>query len=139
MIFTKTNSGGTENVWFYDMLADGWSLDDKRQPLLDADKLGVAPKARLTVEEHANNNLPDVLSRWELREGSEISNKRTQQSFVVSKSELAANGYDLSLNRYKQIVHEHIEHTPAIELVTQIKLLENEIQNGLSDLERLLK
>ncbi len=64
LIFTKTNSGGTDKVWFYNMLADGWSLDDKRQPLLPEEKLGVTPVGALTEIEHAKNNLPDVLTRW---------------------------------------------------------------------------
>ena len=61
LVFTKTNSGGTDHVWFYDVQADGWSLDDKRTPLLPEDKLGAVPTAPLTAEEHAKNNLPDVL------------------------------------------------------------------------------
>ena len=65
LIFTKTNSGGTDNVWFYNMLADGWSLDDKRQSLLPEEKLGVTPAEALTEAEHAKNNLPDVLTRWQ--------------------------------------------------------------------------
>jgi type I restriction enzyme M protein len=64
LLFTKTNSGGTDHVWFYDMQADGWSLDDKRQPLLSEDKLGVHPAQPLSDAEHAKNNLPDVLARW---------------------------------------------------------------------------
>ncbi len=71
LIFTKTNSGGTDHVWFYDMHADGWSLDDKRQPLLSEDKLGVAPSAPLTDEEHEKNNLPDVIARWPKRDREE--------------------------------------------------------------------
>jgi len=68
LLFTKTYSGGTDHVWFYDMQADGWSLDDKRQPLLPEDKLGLAPLHILSAEEHAKNNLPDGLSRWKLRD-----------------------------------------------------------------------
>src|SRR3989475_7235252 len=71
LLFTKTNSGGTDHVWFYDVRADGWSLDDKRQPLLPEDKLGVVPAQPLSAEEHAKNNLLDVLSRWQLRDGAE--------------------------------------------------------------------
>ena len=69
LLFTKTNSGGTDNVWFYDVQADGWSLDDKRTPLLSEDKLGPVPATALTDKEHAKNNLPDVLARWEARTG----------------------------------------------------------------------
>src|SRR5947208_10773951 len=64
LVFTKTNSGGTDFVWFYDVDADGWSLDDKRTPLLSEEKLGVVPKPALTEDEHAKNNLPDILARW---------------------------------------------------------------------------
>src|ERR1700722_1024415 len=71
LVFTKTGVGGTDHVWFYDMQADGWSLDDKRQPLLSEDKLGPIPKADLTDEEHAKNNLPDLRMRWEERDDTE--------------------------------------------------------------------
>ena len=75
LLFTKTNSGGTDNVWFYDMHADGWSLDDKRQPLLPEDKLGLQTngieRKQLSEAEHAKNNLPDVLARWQQRAGTE--------------------------------------------------------------------
>jgi type I restriction enzyme M protein len=139
LIFTKTNSGGTDNVWFYDMKADGWSLDDKRQPLLDADKLGTRPNVALTSEEHSKNNLPDVLARWKEREASECNNARTAQSFTVPKAEIAATGYDLSLNRYKEVVHEHIEHVVPMQLVAEIKQLDSEIQADMAELEELLK
>lgn len=139
LIFTKTNSGGTDKVWFYDMQADGWSLDDKRQPLLDENKLTVRPASKLTKEEHEKNNLPDVLERWSQRDGSEQTNKRTAQSFTVPKTELITNGYDLSLNRYKQVVHEHVEHVRPMQLIAELKQLEAEIQTGLAELEGLLK
>jgi len=139
LLFTKTNSGGTDNVWFYDMQADGWSLDDKRQPLLDADKLGVVPATALTADEHLKNNLPDVVARWLKRDTTEVSNPRTAQSFCVAASEIAAAGYDLSLNRYKEVVHEHVEHVAPKQLIAELKQLEIEIQAGLVELEGLLK
>jgi len=139
LIFTKTNSGGTDNVWFYDMSADGWSLNDQRQPLLNFDKLGSTPKIELTEDEHTKNNLPDLLKRWFKRDASEINNKRTAQSFAVPKSEIVANSYDLSLNRYKEVFHEHIEHVPPKELIAELKQIENQIQVRLSELEELLK
>lgn len=139
VIFTKTNSGGTDNVWFYDMKADGWSLDDKRQPLLDADKLGATPATALSADEYEKNNLPDVLKRWEQRAGNEVKNSRTAQSFCVPANEIAAAGYDLSLNRYKEVVHEHVEHVPPQQLIAELKQLEAEIQAGLVELEGLLK
>jgi type I restriction enzyme M protein len=72
LLFTKTNSGGTDHVWFYDVVADGWSLDDKRQPLLSEDKLGPVPVQPLSAEEHGKNNLPDVLARWQQRDGGRV-------------------------------------------------------------------
>ncbi|MCH7484887.1 MAG: SAM-dependent DNA methyltransferase, partial [Chloroflexi bacterium] len=97
LLFTKTNSGGTGHVWFYDVEADGWSLDDKRTPLLSDDKLGPVPRSALMAEEHSKNNLPDVLTRWAERDGAERERPRTAQSFCVPKAEIAAEGYDLSL------------------------------------------
>jgi type I restriction enzyme M protein len=121
------------------MLADGWSLDDKRQPLLDAEKLGSIPKQKLTKEEHAKNNLPDVVARWHERESTERTNPKTAQSFSVDKSDLIANDYDLSLNRYKEVVHEHVEHVAPLQLIAELKQLEIEIQAGLTELEGMLK
>ncbi len=138
LVFSKTNSGGTETVWFYNMLADGWSLDDKRQPLLDMDKLGTCPKTALVAEEHAKNNLPDVLARWQQREISERDNARTAQSFTVPKAEIAATGYDLSLNRYKEVLHEPVQHIPAAQLLAELKQLDGEIQAGLDELAGML-
>src|SRR5690606_4255983 len=86
LLFTKTNSGGTDHVWFYDMQADGWSLDDKRQPLLDDSKLGPRPAAPLTDAEHEKNNLPDALTRWAQRAGSELDSPHTAQSFCIPKA-----------------------------------------------------
>lgn len=136
LFFTKTNSGGTDNVWFYDVKAEGWSLDDKRQPLLSEDKLG--PNAKLTDEEHPKNNLPDVLSRWFQREGSEKERPRTAQSFTVPKAEIASNGYDLSLNRYKEVEHEAVEHPDPKEILAELWKLEEEIQKGMKELEAML-
>jgi type I restriction enzyme M protein len=136
LLFTKTNSGGTDQVWFYDVKADGWSLDDKRQPLLPEDKLG--PVAQLTEEEHAKNNLPDALARWFERDGSERERSRTAQSFCVPKSEIAEHGYDLSLNRYKEVEHEEVEHRAPKEILAELWKLEEEIQASMKELERIL-
>src|SRR5439155_6817565 len=106
----KTNSGGTDQVWFYDVEADGWSLDDKRTPLLSEDKLGPVPRTALTAEEPGKNNLPDVLAHWAERARGERERPRTAQSFCVPKADIAAQSYDLSLNRYKEVVHEATEH-----------------------------
>ncbi len=139
LLFTKTNSGGTDKVWFYNMLADGWSLDDKRQPLMDLEKLGTCPGTPLSSEEHLKNNLPDVLARWQQRDSTENHNERTAQSFSVPKEEIAATGYDLSLNRYKEVIHEQIEHIPPRRLIAELKELEVKINGGLEKLEGLLK
>jgi type I restriction enzyme M protein len=137
LLFTKTNSGGTDHVWFYDVMADGRSLDDKRQPLLPEEKLGVVPESALVDEEHFKNNLPDVLVQWRLRATSE--GLRTAQSFSVPKAEIAANGYDLSLNRYKEVIHEEVEHVPPRDILKTLAELEVQIQQGMKDLDVMLK
>jgi type I restriction enzyme M protein len=139
LLFTKTNSGGTDQVWFYDLQADGWSLDDKRQSLLDEDKLGVSPAKTLSDGEHTKNNLPDALARWKQRDGSERQRPRTAQSFCVPKADIAAQGYDLSINRYKEVVHESVEHEHPLEILQKLKRLETEIQEGMAELEGMLK
>ncbi|MGC5051796.1 type I restriction-modification system subunit M [Micromonospora sp. DT48] len=138
LLFTKTDSGGTDNVWFYEVTADGWSLDDKRTPLLPDDKLGPAPEVTLTEDEHTKNNLPDALARWLRRDSDEVQRARTEQSFCVPKAEIAEQGYDLSLNRYKEVVHEEVEHRPPLEILADLERLESEIQRGMSDLKALL-
>ncbi len=139
LLFTKTNSGGTDYVWFYDVNADGMSLDDKRTDLLPLEKLGPVPKVALTADEHAKNNLPDILARWAQRDRTERKNPRTAQSFCVPKADLAAQGYDLSLNRYKEVVHVEITHRPPDEILKTLGQLEAEIQQGMKELEGMLK
>ena len=139
LLFTKTNSGGTDHVWFYDVEADGWSLDDKRAPLLPEDKLGPVPHTQLTAEEHAKNNLPDTLSRWTSRDGSELDRSRTEQSFCVPKADIVAQGYDLSLNRYKEVVHEEVEYRPPLEILADLAKIEDDIQQGIKELEAMLQ
>ena len=119
LLFTKTNSGGTDHVWFYDVTADGFSLDDKRNPV-------------------GANDLPDVFSRWGERAGSELERARTQQSFCVSKDDIVAQGYDLSLNRYKEILHDDVEHRPPLEIIAEIEKLEGEIASELAILKSML-
>jgi len=138
LVFTKTNSGGTDFVWFYDIEADGWSLDDKRAPLLSEDKLGPVPCTALTDDEYAMNNLPDVLARWAQRASAERERPRTVQSFCVPKADIAAQGYDLSLNRYKEVVYEAVEHRPPREILADLRKLEDEIQRGMKELEGML-
>ena len=138
LLFTKTNSGGTDHVWFYDCAADGWSLDDRRTPLLDAGKLGPSPTESLTDDEHLKNNLPDIADRWTERDKSERDRERTDQSFTVTAAEIAAQNYDLSINRYKQVIHDEIEHRPPAEIITELRNLETQITAGLDELEAML-
>ncbi len=139
LFFTKTGRGGTDQVWFYDMAADGWSLDDKRNPLLPLQKLGPAPKEDLIEGDHDKNNLPDCLARWRQRKDSERERERTAQSFCVPKAEIAAEGYDLSLNRYKELVHDEVEHRPPLEILAELRAIEQEILQGIEELEGMLR
>ncbi|WP_137146355.1 class I SAM-dependent DNA methyltransferase [Mycolicibacterium sp. CR10] len=118
LLFTKTDSGGTDQVWFYDVTADGFSLDDKRNPL-------------------ETNDLPDALKRWTERSGAELERARTEQSFCVAKDDIVAQGYDLSLNRYKEIVHDEVEHRPPLDIIAEIEKLEGEIASGLAELKAM--
>lgn len=138
LFFTKTESGGTDYVWFYDVIADGWSLDDKRTPLLDEGKLGPMPASALSDEDYEKNNLPDALLCWAEKDGAERDRARTEQSFCVPKAEIVANGYDLSLNRYKEIVHDEVEHQPPAEIIAELERIEEEIQVGLKELKGIL-
>jgi type I restriction enzyme M protein len=123
LLFTKTNSGGTDHVWFYDMKADGYSLDDKRS-LLGGSK-------------HEHNNLPDILKRWQHRD-AETKRARTEQSFLVPKGEIAGNNYDLSISRYKQVVHEQTLYDPPRKILAELMTLEAEITRGLAELDGML-
>jgi len=118
MIFTKTGAGGTDNVWFYDMQADGLSLDDKRQPV-DA------------------NDIPDIISRYHNLE-NEKDRKRTEKSFFVPKEEIVKNDYDLSINRYKEIEYDEVEYEAPKVIIQRIKELEQQILDGLNDIERMV-
>ena len=119
LFFTKTDSGGTDNVWFYDMRSDGFSLDDKRSPQPD------------------KSDLPDILARWENCEG-EAERKRTDQSFFVPRGEIAGNDYDLSINRYKEVEYEAVEYDPPKVILERLAALEGEIAEGRKELEGLL-
>jgi type I restriction enzyme M protein len=138
LFFTKTESGGTDHVWFYDVAADGWSLDDRRVALLEDDKLGCAPSEVLDTEEHAKNNLPDVVTRWVQRDGDERSRARTEQSFCVPKADIVAEGYDLSLSRYKELVYEEVDHRAVTEIIIELEETEDEIRAGLEELKRMV-
>ncbi len=118
LIFTKTGSGGTDKVWFYGMNADGYSLDDKRNEIKD-------------------NDIPDILSRWSDRK-KESKRARTDQSFLVPISEIQGNDYDLSINRYKEIVYEEIVYDSPSQIITDIKALDKERSDALAELEKLI-
>lgn len=137
LIFTKTGRGGTDHVWYYDMQADGMSLDDKRTLLLDESLIGPVPQRALTPDEHEKNNLPDVLARWGDRI-AEQARPRTAQSFMVAKADIVAAGYDLSLNRYKEVIHAEVRHDTPAAIIRELRDLEAEIANGLNALEEML-
>ena len=119
LIFTKTEHGGTDHVWFYDMKADGFSLDDKRTPV-------------------AENDIPDIIERFKNRE-KEVDRKRTEQSFMVPKKDIVENEYDLSINKYKEVEYIPVEYPPTSEIMANIRELENEIGKEMDELEKLLK
>lgn len=118
LVFTKTGAGGTDKVFFYDMTADGYSLDDKRNEIAD-------------------NDIPDVIDRWRKRSGKKIG-KRTDKWFLVPVEEIRANKYDLSINRYKETVYEAVEHEPPKVILGRMRALEEEILRELSELEGML-
>ncbi len=145
LLFTKTNSGGTDRVWFYDVRADGWSLDDRRTPLLPANHLGPVPRdehgERVAFDptNHEKNNLPDALARWAERNGGERERQRNEQSFCVAKADIVSQSYDLSLNRYKETVYNGGEHRAPLEILADLEKLEGEIQQGLDELKAVLQ
>lgn len=118
MIFTKTTTGGTEKVWFYDMTADGYSLDAKRTPI-------------------KNNDIPDIIERYNNLD-KENNRSRTDKSFFVYKEEIVNNNYDLSINRYKEIIQEKVEYENPKVIFKQIMDMEDEFQKQLKELEELL-
>ena len=118
MIFTKTGTGGTDKVWFYDMKADGYSLGDKRNPIED-------------------NDINDIVERFSNLD-KEVDRKRTEQSFFVSVEEIRDNGYDLSINKYKEIEYEEVEYEDPIKIMERFNKLEEEIMLGAKELINLL-
>jgi type I restriction-modification system DNA methylase subunit len=103
ILYFVKDAGPTERVWFYDVQADGWSLDEKREPLLAEDKLGLEPDSVLDAADHARNNLPDLMRRWRHRHDSERRRTRSDQSFCVDNDEIAAQDYTLTAARYRQV------------------------------------
>ncbi len=118
LIFTKTGHGGTDNVWFYDMKADGFSLDDKRSAV-------------------SENDIPDIIARFHNLDG-EKDRERTEQSFFVPKQEIADNAYDLSINKYKKVEYVPVEYPSTQEIMANLHKLESEITSGLAELEEML-
>lgn len=138
LTFTKTGVGGTDNVWFYDVRADGLSLDDRRLPLLAAEKLGAKPQKKLSKADHEKNNLPDVLKRWAEHDRKELKNPRTAQSFCVPREEIAAVNYDLSINRYKETIHKERQYDRPEKIIKELRKIEAEISKGLDRLEDMV-
>lgn len=118
LIFTKTGHGGTDNVWFYDMKADGYSLDDKRSAVKE-------------------NDIPDIIERFHHLE-NEMERERTEQSFFVPKDEIAENDYNLSINKYKKIEYVPVEYPPTEEIMGNLRDLEKQIGQEMTELEKLL-
>lgn len=118
LVFTKTGAGGTDKVWFYDMKADGFSLDDKRTEVKE-------------------NDIPDIIARFH-NLNAEVDRKRTEQSFFVPKAEIAANGYDLSINKYKETEYVPVEYPSTTEILSDLHELEMEITKGLAELEEMV-
>jgi type I restriction enzyme M protein len=139
LVFTRTGVGGTHHVWFYDVRADGWSLDDKRQPLLSDDKLGPTPEAALSEADAAKNDLPDLVKRWAKRDGAERERPRTAQSFCVPKADIAGAGYDLSLNRYREVEHEDVTHESPEAILADLRRIEVEVSDGMKRLAEMVE
>ena len=118
LIFTRTGHGGTDNVWFYDMTADGFSLDDKRSPVTD-------------------NDIPDIIARFRKLE-AEKGRRRTEKSFFVPKAEIVDNGYDLSINKYKETEYKPVEYPPTGEIMAELRELEMKISEEMAALEEML-
>ncbi|SDR53875.1 type I restriction enzyme M protein [Rhizobiales bacterium GAS113] len=139
LVFTRTGVGGTDHVWFYDVRADGWSLDDKRQPLLPPEKLGPSPDIQLDEDDESKNNLPDLLMRWEERNGGERERLRTAQSFCVPKADIDATGYDLSLNRYRELQHKVVTHESPAAILADLRRIEAAILDEMKRLEEMVE
>ena len=118
LVFTKTGTGGTDKVWFYDMKADGFSLDDKRTEISD-------------------NDIPDIIARYNNLDAENVR-KRTDQSFFVPVDDIIANDYDLSINKYKEVVYEKVEYEPTDVIMGKIEAIEKEIQTEFAELRKLL-
>jgi hypothetical protein len=96
------------------------------------------PSEPLSPADHAKNNLPDILARWPERASKEKKRPRTAQSFTVPKADLVAQNYDLSINRYKEVVHEEVAHKAPKEILAELRKLEKEIEEGMRELEGMV-
>lgn len=119
LIFNKTNCGGTDKVWFYDMKADGFSLDDKRSPIAD-------------------NDIPDVVARFKNLE-AEADRSRKEQSFFVPVQDIIDNDYDLSINKYKEVEREKVEYEPIKDILARLQQTEGEYAKGFEELKGMLE
>lgn len=119
LIFTKTNAGGTDKVWFYDMKADGFSLDQKRN-------------------EVSENDIPDIIARFHDRKAGEIERKRTDKSFLVPKSEIIENGYDLAFNSYKETIREKVVFEATDLIMNRLHTTEETFLRGMVELQKML-
>ena len=118
LIFTKTNHGGTDNVWFYDMQADGFSLDDKRAATKE-------------------NDIPDIIERFQHR-GNEGNRERSEKSFMVPKNEIVDNQYDLSINKYKKTEYVAVEYPQTSEIMAKIMELDVQVTKEFGELQKML-
>ena len=119
MVFTKTGAGGTDNVWFYDMTADGFSLDDKRNPIKD-------------------NDIPDIVARFH-NLPNEMDRERTEKSFMVPVDEIRMNEYELTINKYRKVVYQEEKYPPSIDIVRELRRLNDELSEDLKKLEDMLR
>lgn len=118
LIFTKTNSGGTDKVWFYDMQNDGFTLNDNRTP----------------IEE---NDIPDIIKSFKNRHNEDNTDRKAKH-FFVEADEIRQNGYDLSINKYKEVEYEEVQYEAPSKILSDIKTLEDEVQQGLKELEGMI-
>ena len=149
LFFTKTNAGGTGDVWFYDMQADGFSLDDKRNALITEEQLEQSFSSPESVEKELNGkcDIASILSEWRklnsppsegwLKAGVDFSD-RTQKSFLVPKAQIVANEYDLSINRYKEVVYDEVVYEKPATLIAEIKAIDSKRQQAIAELEKML-
>lgn len=119
LVFTKTDAGGTDNVWLYNMEDDGFTLDDKRDP------------------DDKHNDIPDIIERWNNLD-TEKGRERTEKSFLVSKDDIVKNDYDFSFNKYAETKYERIEYPPTEEILADLDDLNKQMAESLAELHKML-